>query len=101
MVQRNRSGLQKGSQRTSPHSLHLWFLVFSRRKKIGSAREVEETVPGTFAGIVTSIRDLKKLYRAYEKGDHTAYADLLHNGLVTVGTEKSPFPAAPPDSGGP
>ena len=28
-------------------------------------------------------------------------ADLLHNGLVTVRTEESPFPAAPPDSGGP
>lgn len=39
-------------------------------------REVEETVPGAFAGIVTSIRDLKKLYRAYEKGDRTAYAIL-------------------------
>ena len=39
-------------------------------------REVEETVPGAFAGIVTSIRDLKKLYQAYEKGDRTAYAIL-------------------------
>ena len=39
-------------------------------------REVEETVPGAFASIVTSIRELKKLYRAYEKGDRTAYAIL-------------------------
>lgn len=39
-------------------------------------REVEETVPDAFAGIVTSIRELKKLYRAYEKGDRTAYAIL-------------------------
>ena len=39
-------------------------------------REVEETVPDAFAGIITSIRNLKKLYRAYEKGDRTAYAIL-------------------------
>ncbi len=39
-------------------------------------REVEETVPDAFAGIVTSIRELKKLYRAYEKGNRTAYAIL-------------------------
>ena len=39
-------------------------------------REVEETVPDAFTGIVTSIQNLKKLYRAYEKGDRTAYAIL-------------------------
>lgn len=39
-------------------------------------REVEETVPGAFAGIITSIREMKEFYRAYKKGSRTAYAIL-------------------------
>lgn len=39
-------------------------------------REVEETIPNSFAGIITSINELKKFYRAYQKGGRTAFAIL-------------------------
>lgn len=37
-------------------------------------REIEESLPDTFAGIVGSITDFDRLYREYEKHDMTCYA---------------------------
>ena len=37
-------------------------------------REVEETVPHSFGGVIRSISDLRLFYSAYERGDRTAFA---------------------------
>jgi len=37
-------------------------------------REIEESVPDTFAGIVGSITDFDRLYKKYEKGEQSCYA---------------------------
>jgi len=36
-------------------------------------REIEETLPNTFATIVTSITELNEVYEAYQRDDHTCY----------------------------
>lgn len=37
-------------------------------------REIEESLPGTFAGVVSGITELNRLYDAYAKGDKNCYA---------------------------
>lgn len=37
-------------------------------------REIEETIPHSFAGVIHSISELNKFYEAYEKGTGTAFA---------------------------
>ncbi len=37
-------------------------------------REIEETVPNSFAGIIRNISELRLFYAAYEKGGQTAFA---------------------------
>lgn len=37
-------------------------------------REIEETLPNTFAAVITSISELKEVYAAYERDSKTCYA---------------------------
>ena len=39
-------------------------------------REIEETIPNSMAGVIKGITQLHAFYRAYEKGDKTAFAVL-------------------------
>jgi hypothetical protein len=37
-------------------------------------REIEESLPNTFASVITSITELNKVYAAYERDNKTCYA---------------------------
>ena len=51
-------------------------------------REIEETLPNTFAGIVNTITDLNRLYSFYEKGDRNCYAiiskEMARDGYMSM-----------------